>query len=235
MSHLKLPHITVLFLFLGAGGCVTPGLWEKANSRTVSLQLLAGSIDASSIVVAYTDQSAVSTLHIPLQPNGCPASPFCYLGHKTFADEICNDVPPEQRREILQLAGEVSEGITSVEQSTMNLPTEPTASYGDVELLKRQGANGLVAIAFFWDGAHLARASERPDSSNERVRFPAKSIVLLIPAERPRPPGARGRAQLEAALITPFTLVYDGLQVGLEIPLLPFELLYVAAGGAFCP
>ncbi len=153
------------------------------------------------IVVNYWSSAEWATLRVPLAPDGTPVAPFGFARPGLRPFKILDSVPGTQAAGILAKAGPVTPRDGPGGNATVpSITPRYEHSAADINA-------DLQAIAYRLDSQNRLTV---PRLDQDKP-IPVDLMILLVPRGRPRPPGARDALRLQAAVLTPITVVFDAV------------------------
>jgi hypothetical protein len=186
-------------------GCLTTTVWREASGTAIGCDSIAG-VDINPdksrwLVVNYWSSAEWATLRVPLAADGAPAAPFGFARPGLLPFKVMDAVSPVQSAAVLARAGPV--GLRCGPYGNARVPAI-TPRY---EQTPADVNTDLRAIAYRLDAGNRVTV---PRLGQDQP-IPADLHILLVPQDRPRPPGARHASRLEAALLTPVTIAFDAV------------------------
>jgi hypothetical protein len=202
------------------GGCATPSVWEAATRESRTIESIDGVVTTSAggaggrrIVVRYGGWGVSDVFYsIPLDASGSPPAHLLYAGKFRNVSAIGEDLAPGQGEAV---------GHHAFDAAAVADARTARAARGYV----RSESPGITFA--YLRRSDLVVAALRPDGtpvvirggSNDEVRFPEDSRIVLLPMEQARSAGERRAATAWAVALTPVTVAMDAALVAVAIPI----------------
>jgi hypothetical protein len=234
-------------------GCLTTELWTPVFHERANHPAIAGVVrnypsrGDQAIIVTYRAQGDWNDVNlvVPLDPSLNAVSPFAPIGQAfvVIYPQSYDPEPVAGRLTTAQLTAVFQTGATigpdrhelgkhlnavdyyPVGSYSASRPHTEPAHPGTACMLafRTNDAGEIVPVSIDWQ--HVEKG---------RIKLPAGTHLLMVPASVDRPRGDRAMNVVDAVLLTPVTVVTDGLIIvtaaAVTLPFVPFAIVYEIFG-----